>query len=364
MAVALSSSSGVVSHLLPPSFSSSSRVSVNRVLFRNRKSSPCSLSLPFHSPSLRSVLVFARGKNRKGFASSSSPSPKKNKKKSFERDDNGESEEEDDPFEALFNLLEEDLKNDNSSIDDEEISEEELNALADELARVLGGGDDDDDGIDLFGSATGDVVDDKDENEDEDDNNDDEDDEDENDDDSEEEDERPSKLKNWQLRRLAYALKAGRRKTSIKNLAAEVCLDRAYVLELLRDPPPKLLMLSATLPDEKPPVAAPENSSPDPTPVESSSAEEEDVVVEPVEKVKDEAVHVMQQRWSAQKRVKKAHIETLEKVYRRSKRPTNAVVSSIVQVTNLPRKRVLKWFEDKRAEDGVPDKRAPYQAPV
>ena len=106
----------------------------------------------------------------------------------------------------------------------------------------------------------------------------------------------------------------------IKNLAAELCLDRAYVLELLRDPPPKLLMLSATLPDEKPPVAAPENSSP-PDPMESSAAEDA-VEVEPVEKVKDEAVHVMQQRWSAQKRVKKAHIETLEKVYRRSKRPT------------------------------------------
>lgn len=106
----------------------------------------------------------------------------------------------------------------------------------------------------------------------------------------------------------------------IKNLAAELCLDRAYVLELLRDPPPKLLMLSATLPDEKPPVAAPENSSP-PDPMESSAAEDA-VEVEPVEKVKEEAVHVMQQRWSAQKRVKKAHIETLEKVYRRSKRPT------------------------------------------
>jgi hypothetical protein len=286
--------------------------------------------------------------------SSSSSSPKKNKKKSLDGADNGGGEEEEDPFEALFNLLEEDLKNDNS--DDEEISEEELEALADELARALGVGDDVDD-IDLFGSVTGDVdvdVDNDDDDNDDDDNDD--------DDDDSEEDERPTKLKNWQLKRLAYALKAGRRKTSIKNLAAEVCLDRAYVLELLRDPPPKLLMLSATLPDEKPPVAAPENSSPDPSPVESLSAE--DVVVEPKEKVKDEAVHVMQQRWSAQKRVKKAHIETLEKVYRRSKRPTNAVVSSIVQVTNLPRKRVLKWFEDKRAEDGVPDKRAPYQAPV
>lgn len=112
----------------------------------------------------------------------------------------------------------------------------------------------------------------------------------------------------------------------IKTLAAELCLDRAYVLELLREPPPKLLMLSATLPDEKPPVAAPENSSPDPTPVESSSGEDV-VAVEPEEKVKDEAVHVMQQRWSAQKRVKKVHIETLEKVYRRSKRPTVRIFS-------------------------------------
>lgn len=353
MAVALSSP-GVA--FPSPALSSSS----NRFLFRNQNASPSLLSFPNHRPS-RSVLVFARGKNRKGFTSSSSSSPKKNKKKSFGGDNKGggEEAEEDDPFEALFNMLEEDLNNDKSSIDDEEISEEDLDRLAAELAEVLGGGDDVD-GIDLFGSATGDVADD-----DEDDGHDDNIEDDDEDESEEEEDERPVKLKNWQLRRLAYALKAGRRKTSIKNLAAELCLDRAYVLELLRDPPPKLLMLSATLPDEKPPVAAPENSSsPDPTPLESSSAAGDAVEVEPKEKVKDEAVHVMQQRWSAQKRVKKAHIETLEKVYRRSKRPTNAVVSSIVQVTNLPRRRVLKWFEDRRAEDGVPEKRAPYQAPV
>ena len=33
-------------------------------------------------------------------------------------------------------------------------------------------------------------------------------------------------------------------------------------------------------------------------------------------------VHVMQHKWSAQKRLKKAQVDTLEKVYRRSKRPT------------------------------------------
>lgn len=39
------------------------------------------------------------------------------------------------------------------------------------------------------------------------------------------------------------------------------------------------------------------------------------------------------------------------------------MISSIVQVTNLPRKRIVKWFEGRRAEDGVPDQRVPYQQP-
>lgn len=39
----------------------------------------------------------------------------------------------------------------------------------------------------------------------------------------------------------------------------------------------------------------------------------------------------------------------------------NALISSIVQVTNLPRRRIVKWFEDRRAEEGVPKRRAPYQ---
>lgn len=39
----------------------------------------------------------------------------------------------------------------------------------------------------------------------------------------------------------------------------------------------------------------------------------------------------------------------------------NAMISNIVHVTKIPRKKVLKWFEDKRGEDGVPDQRQPYQ---
>lgn len=69
MAVALSSP-GVAFHLRSPALSSN---------FRNQNASPSLLSLPTHRAS-RSVLVFGRGKNRKGFVSSSSSSPKKNKK--------------------------------------------------------------------------------------------------------------------------------------------------------------------------------------------------------------------------------------------------------------------------------------------
>lgn len=42
----------------------------------------------------------------------------------------------------------------------------------------------------------------------------------------------------------------------------------------------------------------------------------------------------------------------------------NAMISSIVHVTNIPRKKVVKWFEDKRAEEGVPDRRLPYERSV
>lgn len=40
------------------------------------------------------------------------------------------------------------------------------------------------------------------------------------------------------------------------------------------------------------------------------------------------------------------------------------MINSVVQVTNLPRRRIVKWFEEKRAEDGVLDNRLPYQRSV
>ncbi|KAD5508021.1 hypothetical protein R6Q59_031310 [Mikania micrantha] len=327
-----------------------------------------------------SVVTCARRRSSK--SSSSIPSAKKKKQGLLRNAAGNEEDIEEDAFEALFKQLEEDLKNDGLTFDDDdEISEEDLIKLERELEEALA----DDELLGLFddaedeknevgvegkkvmnkkGTTVNEVIEkeiklnnieqeeeknqDEDESEYEDEN--------EEEDEVEYEDEGILELKRWQLRRLAYALKDGRRKTSIKNLAADLCLDRAIVLELLRDPPLDLLMLSASLPDKTEsrilePVIQPEDAI-------LLASERDAINVKVTTKV---PVHQMQNGWSAQKRLKKVHVETLERVYRRSKRPTNAMISNIVHVTKLPRKKVLKWFEDKRDEDGVPDHRLPYQ---
>lgn len=116
-----------------------------------------------------------------------------------------------DAFEALFKQLEEDLKQDEELLDDgdDEISEEELAMLERELEEALA--EDDNlsellnltenaatvEGEEVEGGLKDEVGEDDEEEEDE------------------EEEEEPVNLKGWQLRRLAYALKKGRRKTSV-----------------------------------------------------------------------------------------------------------------------------------------------------
>ncbi|XP_076885584.1 protein OVEREXPRESSOR OF CATIONIC PEROXIDASE 3-like [Bidens hawaiensis] len=342
------------------------------------------LTPPFSLNLLRtrsSVITCARRRNNNN---------KNNSKKGLGRNSVGKDEDiEEDAFEALFKQLEEDLKNDGLSFDDDddEITEEDLIKLERELEEALAADDElsglfddtEEDKAEVAvkgnnvmnrkGTTVNEVIEkefeinnleqeeeknkDEEESEDEDEE---EEEEDDDDDDDDDDDEGPLELKRWQLRRLAYALKDGRRKTNIKNLAADLCLDRAIVLDLLRDPPPDLLMLSASLPDKPEsrilePVIKPEDAV-------LLASERKTINVKPTTKV---PVHQMQSSWSAQKRLKKVHVETLERVYRWSKRPTNAMISNIVHVTKLPRKKVLKWFVDKCGEDGVPDHRPPYQ---
>ncbi|XP_037467944.1 protein OVEREXPRESSOR OF CATIONIC PEROXIDASE 3-like [Triticum dicoccoides] len=270
------------------------------------------------------------------------PSKYKNKIKDevvvAEDDIDGGDEDDDDEggLEALFKQLEEDLKNDDLSVDDDddEISEEDMARFEQVLAEAMGDTDvADESAVD---SAPGSEVVGNDEVADP--------------------VEKPE-LKSWQLRRLARALNIGRRKTSIKNLAGELGLDRGLVIELLRNPPPELLLMSDSLPDEAP--SKPETKEIETSPV-ADEVEVDEIEATETKPQMDLPVHVMSTEWSAQKRLKKAQLETLEKVYLKSKRPTNTMISSIVQVTSLPRKTIIKWFEDRREQDGVPDRRAAY----
>jgi hypothetical protein len=112
-------------------------------------------------------------------------------------DDDADDDDDEGGLEALFKQLEEDLKNDDLSVqddDDEEISEEDMARFEQVLAEAIG----DIEGADepAVDSASGSIVDGSDEVTDA--------------------VERPE-LKNWQLKRLARALKIGRRKTSVSR---------------------------------------------------------------------------------------------------------------------------------------------------
>ncbi|KAL5200515.1 hypothetical protein ABZP36_021718 [Zizania latifolia] len=244
----------------------------------------------------------------------------------------GGGEDDDDALESLFKHLEEDLKNDDLSVEDDDdgISEEDMARFEQELAEAIGdisgvdeSGGDPSSGSEGYGN------------------------------DEKTDGIKQPELKNWQLKRLARVLKTGRRKTSIKNLAGELGLDRSLVIELLRNPPPQLLFMSDSLPDEAP--SKPEIKEIEPSPVV------DDVDVIETKPQMELPVHVICAEWSARKRLKKVQLETLERVYARSRRPTNTMITSIVQVTNLPRKTIVKWFEDRREQDGKPDHRVAFK---
>ncbi|KAJ4826582.1 hypothetical protein Tsubulata_008531 [Turnera subulata] len=304
---------------------------------RGNNHRPFCLLLPRHNLATSTLASSRRPKQISALSSSS-----KNKKKNLDppdaTDEGGDVNGDD--FEALYGMLEEKFKDEDAvegaEDDYEDISEEDLQR---ELEAAFGVGDDEDEDVEVLSSAYDDGT----ESEDE-------------------EEARPLKIKNWQLRRLARALKTGKRKISVEcfawNFSYLLCEMKAVVLDLLRDPPPTLVMMSAALPEEpEKPLLLPESKPifPAETTVDAEKSP-------PEEKV---PIYVKQQQWFGQKRLKKVQIETLEEVYSTTKRPTNTMISSIVHVTRLPRKRVIQWFEDKRTEQQIPKqipkRRLPYQ---
>ncbi|CAI5985748.1 unnamed protein product [Closterium sp. NIES-64] len=177
---------------------------------------------------------------------------------------------------------------------------------------------------------------------------------------------REVQLQRWQLKKLALAVQKGRRHINVKALAAEAHLPRRDVLAFLRHPPD----ISALFPDLPSPSTPPTTS---PAPGGGAGEQETAVVAHSGaagaqgegsgvgEKaggegkgadrlgMSEEGKKEWQERWKKGKRIRQEHLSTLEAVYQRSKYPTNAVVANLVSVTHLPRRRILQWFEDRRA---------------
>ncbi|KAJ7527974.1 hypothetical protein O6H91_16G079000 [Diphasiastrum complanatum] len=156
--------------------------------------------------------------------------------------------------------------------------------------------------------------------------------------------ERVIKLEKWQLKKLASAAEIGRRRVNIKSLAAEVGLDRSDILSFLRDPPPELLtaVLDETFKESV-------NSTSEI--IDKTSSHRENATPVSLDEKKKGPHTSRPTSWYSQKRLRKEVVNTFELVYRRTKRPTNSMIQNIVELTHVPRRRILQWFEDRRGEN-------------
>ncbi|KAL3685084.1 hypothetical protein R1sor_003106 [Riccia sorocarpa] len=247
-------------------------------------------------------------------------------------------------LEALFAQLEKDLEDENMSEDDEDdedFTEEEVMALEDELEAALMGVEynprnttasisEGDTSNAEYLAEDGREPPNEEEEEEED----------------EDEEQRVVSLERWQLKKLAAAAEIGRRHVNVKALAAELGMDRSDVLAWLKNPPPELLMVGASMGLED----------------DSGDPEEEDAnaeVAATVSSSKDSGSSAKQNAgsqglapvtWHSQKRLRKEHLATFERVFRRTRRPTNAMIQNLVELTHVPRKRIVEWFDQKRKE--------------
>lgn len=269
-------------------------------------------------------------------------------------------------MEDLFAQLEMDLESSVAdSGDDEEFTEEELALMAKELQDAFDeaglefeGLDDEESGpktVDMFmkdGMYSDDsVVHNRGEQEEEDE------DEEGVEDEDEEDEERMVPLEKWQLRKLAAAAEKGRRNVNVKILSAELGMDRADVLSFLRNPPPELLLMSDELENEVAEASERAEAKVEKAPKVAAASRKQ-----PAPPLNPSGGPQSPRSWHGSKRLKKEHIATFERVYRNSTRPSNAMIENLVNLTHVPRKKILQWFDDKRAEN-QPNKSSFENAP-
>ena len=124
--------------------------------------------------------------------------------------------------------------------------------------------------------------------------------------------------------------------TQIKGLVGETGLDRRDVLAFLTHPPPGVEELQFKEKKERAPPAPR---------VEGEGVGEAEVASGPW------SPKVQQER-HGKRRMRADHSATLEAVFAQSRFPSCSVVDSCVDLTRLPRRRILEWFSERRGEGG------------
>ncbi|XP_024531463.1 uncharacterized protein LOC9656249 [Selaginella moellendorffii] len=123
-------------------------------------------------------------------------------------------------------------------------------------------------------------------------------------------------------------------------------------LTFLRDPPPELIELIDSISDKESDEEEDKPEDQTGTQEQDSEAGKEENDSPRVERIglPGDTQGTGPKAWYGKKRIRKEHLETFEKVFQRTKRPTGALIQNIVELTHVPRKRVLDWFENRRQE--------------
>eukprot|EP00271_Cylindrocystis_brebissonii_P008121 TRINITY_DN22147_c0_g2_i1.p1 TRINITY_DN22147_c0_g2~~TRINITY_DN22147_c0_g2_i1.p1 ORF type:complete len:1650 (+),score=480.21 TRINITY_DN22147_c0_g2_i1:252-5201(+) len=200
-------------------------------------------------------------------------------------------------------------------------------------------------------------------------------------------------LAKWQLKKLVKALRQGKRHVNIRELVGETKLDRNDVLAFLSNPPPGIEDLDLGLDEEEEDsaaallnpldeVAADRSTSSRGDADEAQEKEEVETEEELLANLKAEREGVdgerdgergegaltgpwnpaLQQQWERRKRFRKEHVATFERVFRSTKYPSGSLVAELVDLTKLPRRKVLEWFSERREQQELVD-RQKWQRP-
>lgn len=106
----------------------------------------------------------------------------------------------------------------------------------------------------------------------------------------------------------------------MKSLAAELGMDRTDVLFFLKDPPPELLLMSASFEEEPANNDVPSRKPP------KVVTPERNIVSKPAT---TEGGPPGPKSWHNNKRLRKEHVATFERVYRQTRRPSVSLSTNV-----------------------------------